>query len=349
IKILSGDHSGTVLNIASAAGVPVGTTHLTGEQVAAMSDEQLREEAGRVDIYTRMFPEAKLRVIEALKAAGETVAMTGDGVNDGPALKAAHIGIAMGERGTETARQAADLVISDDNLDRITEAIRHGRTIYANLKKAIRYLITIHIPILTTASLPVLLGWKYPTVFAPIHLIFLEIVMGPTCSIFYERESVEGDILSKPPRGKERGARGEQRGGWARSEQRGLLARGEVGRAILQGGVAAMGMLGLYFYFMQHDYSLEYTRTMVFDTLVIDNILLTFVNRSFNKGIFTMLRQPNPLMAPVLLSSTGFFVIMNMWPMVMGLFGLTHLLWADMLLCAGVSFVSVIWIEFFKR
>lgn len=333
IKVISGDHPETVVNIAAAAGVPGASDYLTGDQVVAMSDAQLREEAGRINIFTRMFPEAKLRVIEALKASGETVAMTGDGVNDGPAIKAAHIGIAMGARGTEMAKQAADLVISDDDLERITEAIRHGRTIYANLKKAIRYLITIHIPILTTASLPVLLGWRFPTVFAPIHLIFLEIIMGPTCSIFYEREPVEANIMNRPPR----------------VEQRGLLGGREARRAILQGGIAAAGMLGLYSFFMQHGYSLEYTRTAVFDTLVLDNILLTFVNRSFTENLLKTIRRKNPLMLPVLLLSTGFLVLINWVTPVMGIFGLTRLSGTDMLLCAGVSLLSVIWIELFKR
>src|SRR5207249_4875080 len=144
--------------------------------------------------------EAKLRVIDALKANGEIVAMTGDGVNDGPALKSADIGIALGKKGTEIAREAADLILTDDNLEKVVEAIKEGRKIFNNLKKAVRYIISIHIPIILTASLPLLLGWKYPNIFSPIHIIFLELIMGPTCSIFFEKEPVEKNIMLRKPR-----------------------------------------------------------------------------------------------------------------------------------------------------
>lgn len=332
IKILSGDHLETVVNIAGAAGVPLGSSYLTGDQVMAYSAAQLQREAVGTVVFARMFPEAKLRVIEALKAAGETVAMTGDGVNDGPALKAAHIGIAMGEKGTEIARQAADLVISDDKLEKITEAIRHGRAIYANLKKAIRYLITIHIPILTTASLPLLLGWKYATVFSPIHLIFLELIMGPTCSVFYEREPVEAGILSRRPE----------------IRHKGLLGRGESLQTIVQGSVVALGLLGLYHYFMGKGYSLEFTRTVVFNTLVFDNILLTFSGRSATADILTTMRIRNPLVWPVLLLTAGFVAVINLWPLVRGGFGLTVLGWPHVLVCAGVAVLTVGWVEVVK-
>jgi len=332
IKILSGDHLETVVNIARAAGVSPGSSFLTGEQVMAFSEEQLRREVVDTVVFARMFPEAKLRVIETLKASGETVAMTGDGVNDGPALKAAHIGIAMGERGTEIARQAADLVVSDDKLEKITEAIRHGRGIYANLQKAIRYLITIHIPILTTASLPVLLGWKFTTVFSPIHLIFLELIMGPTCSVFYEREPVDAGVMSRPPE----------------VRTRGLLGRKESLLTIAQGGIVAVGLLGLYYYFMRRGFSLEYTRTVVFDTLVLDNILLTFSGRSATAGIFKTMRIRNELVWPVVLLSLGFVVVINLWPLVRGIFGLTGLVPRHILACLGVAVLSVGWVEIVK-
>ena len=138
-----------------------------------------------------MFPEAKLRIINALKASGQIVAMTGDGVNDGPALKAAHIGIAMGKKGTEIAKQAASLILVEDDLGKMVDAIAMGRRIYTNLKKAIQYIISIHIPIVLTVFLPLALGWIYPNIFSPVHIIFLELIMGPTCSIIYENEPME--------------------------------------------------------------------------------------------------------------------------------------------------------------
>ena len=146
-----------------------------------------------------MFPEAKLRVVNALKANGEIVAMTGDGVNDGPALKAAHIGVAMGKRGTEVAKQASSLVLVDDDLSSMVAAIAQGRRIYQNLKKAIAYIVSIHIPIVLTVAVPLLVGWKWANLFSPIHIIFLELVMGPTCSIAFENEPAEADQTGGAP------------------------------------------------------------------------------------------------------------------------------------------------------
>src|SRR6185295_5634703 len=156
--------------------------------VMTMDPEELKTAVKSINVFARMFPDAKLKVIEALKANGEIVVMTGDGVNDGPALKSASIGIAMGQRGTETARQASDLILTDDNLEKMVTAVSEGRKIFSNLIKAVRYIISIHIPIILTASLPVALGWHYPNIFTPIHVIFLELIMGPTCSIFFENE-----------------------------------------------------------------------------------------------------------------------------------------------------------------
>jgi len=351
VVIISGDYAETILNVAASAGMRVGEggdfgslgvngdagwsgagRYLTGEDVALLNDQQLRAEVSGVDIYARMFPDAKLRVVEALKANGGIVAMTGDGVNDGPALKAADVGIAMGNKGTETAREPADLILSDDNIGKISEAILQGRTIYENLKKAIRYLITIHIPILTTASLPMLLGWRFPTLFTPIHVIFLELIMGPTCSIFYEREPVEKNIMRRPPR----------------AAQKSLLRLGELVVIVLQGVVAASGLLILYYFFMHHGYPLEYTRTVVFTTLIFDNILLTFVNRSYTETLRTTSRYRNNLVIPVVLLSIGFLMVINFLPFVTGLFGLTAMAWKDLVICLAVSALTIGWFEIFK-
>jgi Ca2+-transporting ATPase len=172
---------------------------LSGDELMKLSDVELKEKVGETAIFTRMFPEAKLKIINALKSNNEIVAMTGDGVNDGPALKAAHIGIAMGKKGTEIAKQAASLILVDDDLSKMVDAIASGRKIYTNLKKAIRYIISIHIPIILTVFLPLALGWIYPNIFSPIHIIFLELIMGPTCSIIFENEPMESNtMLSKP-------------------------------------------------------------------------------------------------------------------------------------------------------
>ena len=332
IKIISGDYTGTVLNIASQAGMNSPQPCLTGDEVTALSPAELQQKVQQVNIYTRMFPDAKLKVIEALKAGGNIVAMTGDGVNDGPALRAAHIGIAMGNRGTEIAREAAALVISDDGLDRITEAIRQGRTIHSNLKKATRYLISIHIPIILTASLPLLLGWRYPTLFSPIHVIFLELIMGPTCSVFYEREPVEKDIMLQHPRpGGERLFRGK-----------------ELPLTLALGLTTALGLLGEYYWFMKNGYSLEYTRTVVFITLLIANVLLTFAGRSMRETWIRTIRYRNNLTPIVLSLSAAFLLFIYFAPVARRLFGLTPIGVLHAMTAAGVALLSIGWFELWK-
>ncbi len=332
IKILSGDYPGTVMNVARQAGMDGDLSLLTGEEVMALSSQDLAVRVRGTHIYARMFPDAKTRVIDALKAGGEIVVMSGDGVNDGPALRSAHVGMAMGKKGTELAREAADLIISDDNLERITEAIQLGRTIRSNLGKAIRYLVTIHIPIILTASLPLLLGWSYPTIFLPIHIIFLELIMGPTCSIFYEREPMEKDIMQ--PAGKPAGAS--------------LFQGRELPVTLALGISTTCGLLALYYFFMREGYTVAYTRTIVFLTLVINNILLTFMGRSFRETLKTTSRYPNSLAVPVLVISILFICCVYFVPFARELFGLTDIFAAHALVVIGVSMVSVGWFEVYK-
>lgn len=165
-----------------------------------MPEEELASKIMRINIFTRMFPEAKLKIINVLKKQNQIVAMTGDGVNDGPALKAAHIGIAMGKKGSEIAKDASSLILADDDLGKMVDAIAMGRRIYSNLKKAIQYIISIHIPIILIVLLPLVLGWTFPAIFTPVHVIFLELIMGPTCSIIYENEPIEPNLMQQKPR-----------------------------------------------------------------------------------------------------------------------------------------------------
>jgi len=230
-------------------------------------------------LFTRMFPEAKLRIITALKANNEIVAMTGDGVNDGPALKAAHIGIAMGKKGSEIAKQAASLILLNDDLSKMVIAIAMGRKIYTNLKKAIQYIISIHIPILLIVFIPLALGWVYPTIFSPIHIIFLEIIMGPTCSIIYENEPMEKNTMSQAPK-----ALTNTFFNWK-----------ELSMRILQGLIISIGTLFVYQYAVHYSHSEATTRTMVFTTLIASNLFLTLINRSFYESFFTTVRYKNNL------------------------------------------------------
>lgn len=332
IKLLTGDYAETAVNIAGVSGIPHHDQFITGEEVMRLSPAALRQTVKSINIYARMFPDAKLKVIDALKENGEIVAMTGDGVNDGPALKSAHIGIAMGNKGSETAKEAADLIITDDNLDKITDAIRQGRKIYSNFKKAIRYIISIHIPIILTASLPLVLGWKFPNIFTPIHIIFLELIMGPTCSIFYEREPVESNIMNKPPR----------------SRTQNIFSPKELLTSIIQGLIIASGLLALYYYFMHKGYTIEYVRTMVFTTLILSNIFLTFVNRSFEETFNKTIHYRNSLVPYVLIISVFFLAIIRLVPFLQSLFRMTSISELHYGICITVSLFCTGWFELYK-
>lgn len=332
IKLLTGDYPETAITIAGQAGIRSHTICRTGEEVMQMTESDLQKALQGCNIFARMFPDAKLKVIDALKAGGEIVAMTGDGVNDGPALKSSNIGIAMGRKGTEIARLAADLVLTDDDLGKMVTAIREGRKIFNNLKKAIRYIISIHIPIILTASVPLLFGWAYPNIFTPIHVIFLELIMGPTCSVFFEREPVEKDLMQEKPR----------------DRMSGLFTREELLVSAIQGAVIAFGVLYLYYYFMRHGASAETTRTIVFITLILSNVFLTFVNRSFSRTLYHTLRYKNNLAPFIILVSAGFLLALQFIPGVRNLFLLVPLTAGQFWLCFGVGFAAVMWFEVYK-
>lgn len=332
IKLLTGDLGETAITISNEVGLKHNNSFVTGDVVMKLSDEELAGCCRKFNVFARMFPDAKTRVIAALKASGAVVAMTGDGVNDGPAIKSADIGIALGMRGTEIARRAADLVLTDDNLGRIYEAVKQGRKVFANLKTAIRYIISIHIPIILTASLPIVLGWQVPTVFTPIHIIFLELIMGPTCSVFYEKEPATAGMMQAPPR----------------ARQSRLFHRGELLISITQGVVISAAVLGLYFFYMQQGYGLEKTRTMVFVCLLGANIFLTFVNRSFTETIAKTIRFRNPLVSLVLIASVLFMGSILMIAELRDLFGLTELTGLELFISLGIAFLSVFWFEGYK-
>ncbi|MFL5741591.1 MAG: cation-translocating P-type ATPase [Flavisolibacter sp.] len=331
-KLLTGDFPETAIAIANETGLTEEVGCVTGKEVMNMSAQELEKKVGTTSVFARMFPEAKLKVIEAVKRTGLIVAMTGDGVNDGPALKGADIGIAMGKRGTEVARQAADLILSDDDLSRLAEAVRQGRKIFSNLKKAIRYIISIHIPIILTASLPLLFGWKYPNIFTPVHIIFLELIMGPTCSVFYEREPAEAYVMKRPPRKKNGG----------------LFTAGEFLVSLLQGAIIATGILLLYAWAIEKNYSLAQTRTIVFTTLILSNIFLTFENRSFVETLRKTIHYKNNLTLSVLFLSTGFLLLIHLLPLARSLFGLELISFFDLFLCLATALLSVLWFEIWK-
>ena len=279
-----------------------------------------------------MFPEAKLRIIQSLKRVNQVVAMTGDGVNDGPALKAAHIGIAMGNKGTEIAKQAASLILIDDDLSKMVDAVAAGRKIYANLKKAIQYIISIHIPIILTVVLPLALGWMYPNILSPVHIIFLELIMGPTCSIIYENEPIEKNAMLQKPR----------------TLSFSFFNLKELTTSIIQGLVITAGTLAVYQYAVSMNWNEEITRTMVFTVLVVANIFLTLVNRSFYFSVFTTIRYKNTLVYIILALTILMLCLLLYMPMVTSFFKFQQITPFQVGISISVGFLSVIWFECIK-
>ncbi|QIG88785.1 cation-translocating P-type ATPase [Chryseobacterium sp. POL2] len=332
VKIITGDNAETTNAIAHQAGIINNSVALKGSEVMELSEDALMKSADETTLFARMFPEAKLAVVNALKKDGEVVAMLGDGVNDGPALKAAHIGVAMGNKGTEIAKAAADLVLTNDDLSKLIIGIAAGRRIYSNIKKAIQYIISIHIPIILTVSLPLFLGWAFPQIFTPVHVIFLELVMGPTCSIVYENEPMEKNAMQKPPR----------------KMTETFLNWKELSISIVQGLVITLGILFVYQWTFQNGGTEEETRAMVFSTLIFANVFLSFVNRSFYYSVFQSFRNRNPLLVGISIAVLALLMLILYVQPISNFFQLTSLSFNDLLLAFGVAMISVLWFEIYK-
>lgn len=332
VKIITGDNAATTAAIARQVGLQHAGQTMSGTELIELPDDLLRKRVAETAVFTRMFPEAKLKIINALKANHEIVAMTGDGVNDGPALKAAHIGIAMGKKGTEIAKQAASLILVNDDLAQMVEAVAIGRRIYTNLKKAIQYIISIHIPIILTVFIPLALGWIFPNIFSPTHIIFLELIMGPTCSIIYENEPMEKNTMTLPPR-----PITDTFFNWK-----------ELTTSIIQGLVITAGTLFAYQYAVQQGYSESLTRTMVFTTLIAANIFLTLVNRSFYYSLLTTILYRNNLVLLIIGATVGLMALLLAVPAMSRFFQFEQLSGSQLLICVLTGFISVVWFEIVK-
>ncbi len=332
VKIVTGDNALTTAAIARQIGFRGYEKSITGDELMKLTDSELQEKVMDIQLFTRMFPEAKLKIIEALKAKKEITAMTGDGVNDGPALKSAHIGIAMGKKGTEIAKQAASLILLEDDLSKMVEAVAMGRRIYTNLKKAIQYIISIHIPIILTVFIPLALGWVYPNIFSPIHIIFLELIMGPTCSIIYENEPMEKNTMLQKPR----------------PFTTSFFNLKELTTSIIQGLLITAGTIFTYQYAVFNGFSEALTRTMVFTVLISANIFLTLVNRSFYYSIITTLKYKNNLVLLILSLTIGITGLLLYLKPLTQFFLFESLNISQLFICIGIGFVSVIWYEIIK-
>jgi Ca2+-transporting ATPase len=332
VKIITGDNELTTTAIAKKIDFAGHEKSINGDEIMTLSEAELQKVVLSTNMFTRMFPDAKLRVINALKNAGQIVAMTGDGVNDGPALKAAHIGIAMGKKGTTIAKDAASLILVDDDLSKMVDAIAMGRKIYTNLKKAIQYIISIHIPIILTVFIPLALGWIFPNIFSPVHVIFLELIMGPTCSIIYENEPIEKNTMFLKPR---------------------VLSNTffnfkELGISIIQGLAITAGTLAAYQYGVYIGVNEAHTRTLVFTTLIASNIFLTLENRSFYYSILNTLKYKNNLVLLIIGITTVLCALLIYVPWLSTFFDFEALNFKELALTVSIGFVAVIWFEIVK-
>jgi Ca2+-transporting ATPase len=275
-------------------------------------------------------PEQKLGIVEALKADGEIVAMTGDGVNDAPSLKAAHIGVAMGGRGTDVAREASSIVLLDDDFGSIVIAIRLGRRIYDNIRKAMGFIFAVHVPIAGLALLPLVFG--LPIIFAPIHIAFLEMVIDPVCSLVFEAETDEEDVMQRPPR----------------PPSQPLFSWPLIGWSVLQGALAFALVSGVFGIGLYRDMPEDEVRALVFFALVISIVGLILVNRSFSTSLITAFRRPNPTLAWILLAVTLILSATLLWPIASALFRFGPLHIDDLALTIAAGFAVLIVLELLK-
>jgi Ca2+-transporting ATPase len=273
--VITGDYPATALAIAREAGLSVEGGAISGRELAAMDDAQCARTVQHVNVFARILPEQKLRLVTAYKAAGEVVAMTGDGVNDAPALRAAHIGIAMGKRGTDVAREASALVLTQDDFGAIVETVRLGRRIYENIRNAMRYLISVHVPIAGMSFVPLIFGW--PLFLFPVHVVFLEFVIDPACSIAFEAEASEEDAMSRPPR-----------------DPREPLFNGRMLAEAVMVGAAVLGALVLaYAWAVYAGLPEAEVRATGFAGVVLGNVFLILATRSGERSFVSTLLRPN--------------------------------------------------------
>ena len=329
VVMITGDHPITAKHIANQAGIDTANV-LTGLEIESMEKAELQNQVKNTTVFVRITPQQKLRIIQAMQANGDVVAMTGDGINDAPALKAANVGISMGKRGTDVAREASSLVLLNDNFSSLVQAIRQGRRIFDNLQKAINYIIAVHIPIAAAVLLPLILG--NPPILSPIHILFLQIIIDPACAVIYEMESEEDDVMKRPPR--------NLNFSWLSTEN--------LTMAIMQGIGISILLTGCYVYLLGSENKTNLANTAAFTLLAISNLMLILINRSRKKSILQILKIPNPSQKWIFLWVLSALLILISIPHLREKWALTSINLSTGLLIVTATLLGLAWCEYIK-
>ncbi|MEI7616520.1 MAG: cation-translocating P-type ATPase, partial [Actinomycetota bacterium] len=330
VIMITGDYPGTAQNIARQIRLKNPEEYISGPDLEKMSLEELKEKVKNVNIFARVVPEQKLLIVNAFKALGEVVAMTGDGVNDAPALKSANIGIAMGGRGTDVARESSSLVLLNDDFSSIVSAVRLGRRIYNNLKKAMSYIFSIHIPIALISLIPVI--FKLPIVLLPAHIAFMELIIDPACSTVFEAQPESENIMKNKPR----------------NIKESMFSKGTLLWSVINGlSIFAISMI-VFLIALKRNATEEEARTLTFTVLVLSNLALITTNASWSKNIINIIKSRNKSLYLIITAAVILMSLILYVPFLRNLFHFSKLGLFDVLICLGFCIAITLWFEILK-
>jgi P-type Ca2+ transporter type 2C len=332
VIMITGDYPVTAINIGREIGIKDPQNCITGPELQKMTEDELCERIKVVNIFARVVPEQKLKIVNALKKNREIVAMTGDGINDAPALKTSNIGIAMGEKGTDVAREASSLVLMDDNFASIVGAVKMGRKIFDNLQKALGYIFAIHVPIAGLSLIPVLFA-DLPLILWPVHIVFLELIIDPACTLIFEAEIEEKNVMSRPPK----------------DINEPFFGARKIFFSCMQGvGILVVTLL-IYFIGIKLGYSEKSVRTLTFVTLIVSNIAAILSNRSWTSNFFRIIISPNKAVKWIVGGAVVFLILILNIPFLLNLFQFERISLIELMVCTIAGFSSIIWFEIYKQ
>jgi len=331
VIMITGDYPVTAKSIAHEIGLENPDMCITGQELQAMTDNELCKKINGINVFARVVPDQKLKIVNALKKNKEIVAMTGDGINDAPALKSADIGIAMGKKGTDVAREASSLVLMDDNFESIVGAIKMGRRIFDNLQKAFGYIFAIHVPIAGLSLIPILLG-NFPLILWPVHIVFLELIIDPACSIIFEAEKEEINVMNRPPK----------------KINEPFFGAKKILFSCLQGAGILIITLTIYLLGLHFGYEANEVRAMAFTTLIVSNIAVILTNRSWTDNIFKIIVTPNKAVLWVTGGAVFFLALILNIPFFLDLFQFQKLTLINIIICILAGLSTIVWFEIYK-